>query len=125
MKYQELDDHKDKSEKEYEDIIVQIEYQRIKSKAEWINQALSVFLFFVGLIVYCWSKEVFAGGEHVTTLGATAVILILINMQAWPIFIHEWHNQTPVRELPTQKMRVEQFINSIDLILEFCTGLMK
>lgn len=79
-KYQNFDSKKERTESEYVDIIKLIKLNQFKSTADWFVLLGSLVFFFGGLITFCHSREVFAGGEQVSTMGATAVILVLINM---------------------------------------------
>lgn len=65
----------------------------------------------------------FDGGK-VTTLGATSVVMILVNTQAWPKILFEIQNKKKLREEPDELIRARMFVEQLDVIVEFCTGLM-
>ena len=47
---------------------------------------LTVFFMSIGFATYGYSDWFFEG-KNVTTLGASAVVMILINAQAWPFML--------------------------------------
>ena len=47
---------------------------------------LTVFFMVVGFLAFGWAGELFEG-KDVTTLGASAVVMILVNAQAWPFLL--------------------------------------
>lgn len=47
---------------------------------------LTIFFMILGFLAFGWAGELFEG-KDVTTLGASAVVMILVNAQAWPYLL--------------------------------------
>ena len=70
----------------YEKLIKEIELNRRTSHANSVMFVLTVFFMSIGFATYGYSDWFFEG-KNVTTLGASAVVMILINAQAWPFML--------------------------------------
>ena len=60
----------------------------------------------------------------ITTLGISATIMILYNMIGWP-YIHELtKDKLTIEKLKEDIQRAYAIVNQVDLICDFCTGIM-
>lgn len=77
----------------------------------------------IGFATYGYSDWFFEG-KNVTTLGASAVVMILINAQAWP-FMLENIQHTGLEHVINENEKVRKLIDQLDIIVEVCSSLTK
>merc|ERR1719329_543674 len=71
---------------EHEDAIIEKEFNKRMSLANHLMMGLTIIFMTLGFTGYCYADGIFVG-KDVTTLGASALVLILANAQAWPHLI--------------------------------------
>jgi hypothetical protein len=107
---------------EHEDAIIEKEYNKRMSKANHLMMGLTIFAMTLGFTGYCYADDIFTG-KDVTTLGASAMVLILANAQAWPHLIELLQNMPELLAIDDEDKRVHKFIKQLDMVVDFCSKL--
>lgn len=86
---------------------------------------LTFFAFIVGAFAFSKSHILFSDSEgNVSTMGATSMIMILINLQAWPSIREQLNKKKRLKSIQNIRERAIAFVEQLDVIIEFCTAIM-
>jgi len=61
--------------------------------------------------------------REITTLGISAVIMILYNMIAWPYIMTKTLNKTQLQNFTDEKERAYGIVNQVYVTLNFCASI--
>ena len=114
--------HSKRTIREHEDAIIEMEFNVRMSMANQLMMGLTIIFMTLGFTGYCYADDIFVG-KDVTTLGASAMVLILANAQAWPHLIELLQNMPELLAIDDEHKRVHKFIRQLDMVVDFCSEL--
>jgi hypothetical protein len=98
-----------RTERNYYKALVLLHVNQRKAFADWFILLLSFIAFIIGIIAFCYAKTLFED-TTVTTLGATSIIMILMNISAWPIITMDMQSLKRIKNEPLEKKRAHMII---------------
>lgn len=91
-------------------------------KTDNMVMTLSVIAFILSVTAFV--AEIFAKND-VSTLGASASIMVLVNVQCWTIMTEQINQQRQKdNEISDPRKRAKNFVSQLDLVIEFASNLM-
>jgi hypothetical protein len=97
------------TEQYYKDLIIKNILIANQKNADWTIIILTFLAFIAGVIGFTKANCLFSG-TNVSTMAATAMIMILINLQAWPTIHEQLDKKKPLRAYDDTKERAQAFV---------------